>query len=131
MKDYAVIIQVPGNGLAQNVEVVSAEGRDLEGEAVEVARAALLRAAEEAGGTPMLSDGDAYLDQEGPGGDLNLAVGILVTAFAAAGFPVRVVQIDKCERCDGDGSDIPGPCPDCNNRGVVEYERPPKPMGDA
>ncbi len=131
MKDYALIVRVPGAGLAANIEVRSADGGAPEGDARETAGAAILEAAEVAGGSPGLSDGDCYLDQEGPGGDLDLAVGIIVGRLAGEGFPVRVVRIDECGRCGGEGADIPDPCPDCNNSGVVEYERPPKARGDA
>lgn len=127
MKDYAVMVRAPGKGVAQNVEAVSAEGHGLEGEAAQVAREALLRAADLAGGTPMLTDGDTYLDQEGPGGNLDLALGIIVGALAGRGFPVRVVSIDRCEACDGSTNE----CRVCRGRGFVEHEAPPDPKGDA
>lgn len=131
MKDFALIVRVPGSGLAQNIEVLSLDGSELAGEERRAAGDAIQHAGDVAGGIPVLTDGDCYLDQESRGGDLAHAVGVIVSVLVAEGFPVRVVLVNACERCGGAGADIPGPCPGCNNRGVVEYERPPTPVGDA
>ena len=87
MKDYAVVVRVPG-ATASNVYVVGPNGEDLVGEAYAVAREAIHEAAEVAGGiayTP--SDGDTWLDQESELGDMQKAVGIIVSALAGAGVP--------------------------------------------
>lgn len=76
----------------------------------------------------MLSE-DHYLDQEGPGGDLDLAVGIIVTALAAAGYPCRVVRVDACHAC-ADRENAAGCCV-CGGAGLVDHEAPPDPKGDA
>lgn len=127
MKDYVVVVRVPGTG-AQNIEAVAPDGRELEGAVAGVAKKAIREAADRAGGSPMLVD-DNLLDQEGPGGDLDLAVGIIVTALASAGYPCRVVRVDVCEACDAQKG--PAGCRVCGGRGEVDYEAPPDPKGDA
>lgn len=126
MNDYAVIVRVPGAGVAQNIEAVAPDGRELEGRVSSVAREAIRRAADRAGGSPMLLD-DHYLDQEGPGGDLDLAVGIIVTALASAGYPCRVVRVDVCPAC----ASLERGCPMCGGFGYVAISARPDPKGDA
>lgn len=128
MKDYAVIVRVPGAGVAQNIEAVAPDGRELEGPVSSAAREAIRRAADRADGSPMLLD-DHYLDQEGPGGDLELAVGLIVTALASAGYPCRVVRVDACQVC-ADRETSAG-CRGCGGTGLVDHEAPPDPKGDA
>lgn len=126
MKDYVVIIRVPGAGVAQCIEAVAPDGRELAEEVSVAARDAIHLAAERAGGSPATVD-DHMLDQEGPGGDLHLAVGIIVTALVSAGYPCRVVRCDECPACSGQENS--GGCPACGGRGHVDY--PPEPKGDA
>lgn len=83
----------------------------------EVAREAILRAADEAGGSPMVHDDDLMLDQEATGGDMELALRILTEELVAQRFDPETVRMSVCPTCDAGA--MQEWCPTCAGEGEV------------
>lgn len=123
-----VVVWIPGPSTARYVEMHDTTGGDLDDDAWFLGREAFRQAADEAGGNFCGNEDDLSLDQEGPGGDLNLAVGIIVTTMALAGYRVRTLVFERCMGCN-DPSDRMNDevCTQCGGRGVVERRGGPGP----
>ena len=89
----------------------------------EAARDAIRAASDAADGTPMLHDDDFYLDQEGPGGDMDLAAATMVEVLAEWGFTAEIVPMMVCPTCED------GPmrewCLTCRSHGYTVQGTPP------